>query len=81
MSPADYGIDDRPVIVEESPAKDEGLKDIPMTLTESYESAFRKGYQGNMPWTSNGVDKNGDITTIGTATLSFKNNHTQLVYP
>jgi hypothetical protein len=80
-SPTDYGINDRPVIIEESPGKDAGLIDIPMTLTQSFESALTKGYQGNLPWTSNGVDGNGDITTIGPATLSFKNNHTELVYP
>jgi hypothetical protein len=80
-SPTDYGINDKPVIIEESPGKDAGLADIPMTLVQSYESAFTKGYQGNMPWTSNGVDGNGDITTIGPAALSFKNNHTELVYP
>jgi hypothetical protein len=80
-SPTDYEINDRPVIIEESPGKDAGLSDIPMTMTQSYESALAKGYQGNMPWTSNGVDSNGDITTIGPATLSFKNNHPELVYP
>lgn len=80
-SPADYGINDRPVIIEESPGKDAGLTDIPMTLLQAYESALSKGYQGNLPWTSNGVDRNGDITTIGHATLSFKNNHSELVYP
>jgi hypothetical protein len=80
-SPADYGINDRPVIIEESPGKDAGLTEIPMTLAQSYESALEKGYQGNLPWTSNGVDGNGDITTIGSATLSFKNRHTELVYP
>jgi hypothetical protein len=80
-SPADYGINDRPVIIEESPGKDAGLAAIPMTLIQSYESALAKGYQGNMPWTSNGVDSNGDITTIGPGTLSFKNNHPGLVYP
>jgi hypothetical protein len=80
-SPADYGIDDRPVIIEESPAKDAGLTDIPITLTQAYEKALEKGYQGNLPWTSNGVDANGNLTTIGPATLSFKNNHTELVYP
>jgi hypothetical protein len=80
-SPADYGINDRPVIIEESPGKDQGLLNIPITLQESYEKAFQLGYQGNLPWTSNGVDRNGDITTIGPATLSFKNNHPELVYP
>jgi hypothetical protein len=81
MTPADYGINDKPVIIEESPGKDSGLKEIPMTLVQAYESAFEKGYQGNMPWTSNGVDENGDIKTVGVAALSFKNNHQDLVYP
>jgi len=81
MSPTEYGINDKPVIIEESPGKDSGLKDIPMTLVQAYESAFEMGYQGNMPWTSNGVDENGDITTVGVATLAFKNNHPELVYP
>jgi hypothetical protein len=80
-SPADYGINDRPVIIEESPAKDDGLTDIPVTLTQAYETALAKGYQGNLPWTSNGVDRNGNITTLGPATLSFKNNHPELVNP
>ncbi len=81
MSPADYGINDRPVIIEEAPAKDAGLKEIPVTLTEAYEKALEKGYQGNMPWTSNGVDSNGDITTVGPAALSFSKNHPELVHP
>ncbi len=80
-SPADYGINDRPVIIEESPAKDAGLTDIPITLIKAFEAAYTKGYQGNFPWTSNGVDANGDLSYIGPATLSFKNNHPALVYP
>jgi hypothetical protein len=81
LSPADYEIDDKPVLVEESPAKDEGLKEIPITLAEAYEAAFKLGYQGVMPWTSNGVDRNGNITTVGLATLSFEKNHPELVVP
>ena len=81
MSPSDYGINDRPVIIEESPAKDEGLKEVEITLMEAYELALLKGYQGNMPWTSNGVDRNGNISTIGPATLSFSKNHPELVFP
>jgi hypothetical protein len=80
-SPADYGINDKPVVIEESPGKDAGLTEIPLTLMQAYESALLRGYQGNLPWTSNGVDGNGDITTIGPATRSFKNNHPELVYP
>ncbi len=80
-SPTNYGINDRPVIIEELGGKDADLIDIPMTVTQSYETAFTKGYQGNLAWTSNGVDAHGDITTVGPAALSFKNNHTSLVYP
>ncbi len=80
-SPAGYGIDDKPVIIEESPARDEGLKEAGVTLTEAFEKAFEKGYQGNLPWTSNGVDRNGGIATLGPATLAFKNKHPELVCP
>ncbi len=80
-SPADYGINDRPVIIEESPARDEGLKEIPVTLVQAYEAALKNGYQGNLPWTSNGVDRNGNINTLGRATLEFSNNHPDLVHP
>jgi hypothetical protein len=81
MSPADYEINDRPVIIEECPAKDEGLTDIPVTMIQAFENALAKGYQGIMPWTSNGVDRNGNISTLGPAALSFKNNHPDLVNP
>ncbi len=78
-TPEDYGINDRPVIIEESPGKDSGLKEIPLSIEEAYERALTNGYQGNLPWTSNGVDRNGDINTIGPAALSFRNKHPELV--
>ena len=81
MSPKDYGIDNKPVLIGEMPAKDSGLKEINITLLQSYEKAYEKGYQGVMPWTSNGVDENGNLTTVGPAAVSFRNNHYLLVYP
>jgi hypothetical protein len=78
LSPADYGINDKPVIIEECPANDSGLKEIPVTLSASYEKAFELGYQGIFPWTSNGVDRNGNITTVGPAASSFHGNHGNL---
>lgn len=81
LTSADYGIDDKPVVIEETPARDEGLKEVKITLVESVELALKNGYQGNMPWTSNGVDRNGNITTVGPATISFSKNHADLVYP
>ena len=79
LSPADYQINDRPVVVGECPAQD--MSEIPVTITQALENAFSNGYQGTFPWTSNGVDANGSLTTLGPATTSFKNNHYDLVYP
>jgi len=81
LTPEDYGINDKPVLVGEMPAKDSGFKEIPLTLTEAIEKAYEKGYQGAMPWTSNGVDRNGNLETVGPAALSFKNKYPKLVYP
>ncbi|MBN1995984.1 carbohydrate-binding protein [candidate division KSB1 bacterium] len=79
LSPADYQINDRPVVVGECPAQD--MSEIPITITQALENALSNGYQGTFPWTSNGVDANGSLTTLGPATTSFKNNHFSLVYP
>ncbi|NQT24340.1 carbohydrate-binding protein [candidate division KSB1 bacterium] len=79
LSPADYQINDRPVVVGECPAQD--MSEIPVTITQALENALSNGYQGTFPWTSNGVDANGSLTTLGPATTSFKNNHYALVYP
>ena len=79
LSPADYQINDRPVVVGECPAQD--MSEIPVTITQALENALSLGYQGTFPWTSNGVDANGSLTTLGPATTSFKNNHYSLVYP
>ncbi len=79
MSPADYQINDRPVVVGECPAQD--MPEIPVTITQALENALANGYQGTFPWTSNGVDANGSLTTLGPATTSFKDNHYALVYP
>lgn len=81
LTPGEYGINDKPVIIEECPAGDEGYSEIPITITVAFEKSLEKGYQGIMPWTSNGVDGNGNISTMGSAALSFKNNHPGLVYP
>jgi Cellulase (glycosyl hydrolase family 5). len=81
MSPKEYGIDDKPVLIGEVAASDAGIKETSMTLLEAYENAFKIGYQGVMPWTSNGVDKLGNLTTMGQTALEFKNRHYKLVCP
>jgi len=51
------------------------------TLTQDYENAYLNGWQGVMPWTSNGVDSNGGMAQLSPATTTFRNNHPQLVFP
>ncbi|UYZ62960.1 PA14 domain-containing protein [Hymenobacter weizhouensis] len=78
-SPADFGMTDKPCLVGETPAK--GTTKPTQTLTQNYENAFQRQWQGVMAWTSNGVDTNGDITQLGVATKAFRDNHNALVYP
>lgn len=51
------------------------------TITTDYINAFNNGWQGVMPWTSNGVDINGDLSNMGEATKHIKENFNSLVNP
>jgi hypothetical protein len=73
-----YGLADKPVIIGEMPAVGVGG----IGITPAFENCLRNGVQGILPWTTNGVDNNGSLSTgLGAALTSFKNNHTALVYP
>ena len=73
-SPVDYEINDRPVIIGEMPAKSDGLP-FGLTMLKAFENAFNLGYCGHFPWTSNGVDKIGNLDDFADASLTFVNNH------
>ncbi|SFT16081.1 cadherin-like beta sandwich domain-containing protein [Paenibacillus sp. BC26] len=78
MTPEQFGLSaDRPAVIGETAA----LGTAGHTLTQDYVSAYANGWQGMMPWTSNGVDGLGDITRVGPAASSFYNQHPDLVYP
>ena len=51
------------------------------TLTEDLEAAFAHGWQGTMPWTSNGVDRNGGLAEVSVAAAAFRDAHPALVFP
>ncbi len=76
-TPASFGISDKPCVVGECSA----MGSTGHTLTQDYEAAFSNGWQGMMPWTSNGVDSNGGWSQVSPASNSFKNNHYSLVLP
>ncbi len=71
QSPSAYGINDRPVIIGEMPAVDSLLPKI--TIAQAFSKAYKLGYCGHYPWTSNGVDKYGKLSNFGSAALSFNN--------
>lgn len=51
------------------------------TLAEDVEAAFVNGWQGTMPWTSNGVDRNGGFAEVSAATAAFRDAHPEVVFP
>lgn len=67
----------KPVLVGEGPANGSTNH----SLTEDYENAYNNGWQGVMPWTSNGVDSNGGFDQLTPATRAFRDNHYNLVFP
>ncbi|MFZ6028985.1 MAG: cellulase family glycosylhydrolase [Chloroflexota bacterium] len=73
-----YGADPgKPSMIGETPA----TGSTGHTLTEDYENAYLNGWQGVMPWTSNGVDSNGGFDQVTPATRAFRDNHLSLVFP
>lgn len=78
MSPAQYGMSaDRPNILGESTAKGT----VGHTLTDDIMNAYANGWQGIMPWTSNGVDANGNMSDLAPAASAFYALHPGLVFP
>jgi hypothetical protein len=51
------------------------------SLLEDIEAALANGWQGTMPWTSNGVDANGGFSEVSPAATAFRNAHSSLVFP
>ena len=63
------------MIVGEAPAKGSAG----MSIAENYRQAFLHGWQGFMPWTSNGVDDNGNIEDMRAGPAWLFTSHPDLV--
>ena len=74
-TPADMGLTGKPCIVGEMPAKGSAGQ----TIEANYRSAFALGWQGVMPWTSNGVDTNGKLSDMAPGARWFFGAHPQLL--
>jgi len=78
-TPADFGMDDKAVLIGETPAGNPGTPNL--AVLASYNALKNNGYQGHFPWTSNGVDALGDISKFGADAKTFATNNSALVYP
>lgn len=68
---------DRPLMFGEHPAHGTSGH----SLAEDLEAALSNGWQGTMPWTSNGVDRNGGFAEVSAAAAPFRDAHPELVFP
>jgi len=75
LSPAEMGIVGKPAIAGEMPAHGSDKQ----TIEENYRNAFAHGWQGVMPWTSNGVDDNGNLNDMAPGALWFFTTHGDLL--
>jgi hypothetical protein len=84
-TPADYGINDRPCVIGENPAKgvynDGASPTLEVPASQMFMDAYDKGWKGLMPWTSNGVDSNGNLKDFESGLLNFQKAHPELVDP
>jgi hypothetical protein len=51
------------------------------TIITDYENAYNNGWQGVMPWTSNGVDGNGDLNDLSPATRNMFAKYRNDIFP
>ncbi len=84
-TPEYYGIGDRPCMVGENPAKgvfnDAASPKLEVSPDEMFIKAYLNGWKGIMPWTSNGVDRNGTLDDFRIGLKAFKAKYPELIDP
>lgn len=84
-TPPEWGLDDsKPALIGEcaavgSKGKTKGTENN--TLTTDYENAYLNGWQGVMPWTSNGVDGCGGFNDLIPATEYMAKKYGNMIFP
>jgi hypothetical protein len=74
----------KPALIGECSAKGTGKNLYGITdntIITDYEQAYLNGWQGVMPWTSNGVDANGNLKDISPATLYMLEKYPDIIFP
>jgi len=84
-TPALYGINDRPCVIGENPANgvfnDGANPTLVVPASEMFLAAYKNGWKGLMPWTSNGNDDNGNLNAFKSGLLAFQQAYPGLVDP
>jgi len=86
-TPDYYGINDRPCMVGENPAKGVFNQDtsryniLVIPISEAYIKTYQQGWKGLLVWTSNGVDRNGNLTDCSPGLTAFQKQYPELVSP
>jgi len=76
--PSSWEIDEKPCVIGEYAAIGHGAGYSP---AECLQKAVALGWQGVMPWTSNGVDDNGSLSNFGSAFKTWSDANHDLVFP
>ncbi len=85
-SPEYYGINDRPCMVAENPAKGifiqtEKGDSLVVSMSDAYIKAYQNGWKGLMVWTSNGVDKYGTLDDCRAGLKAFEEKYPEKINP
>jgi hypothetical protein len=72
-------------VIGENPAKgvynDAANPTLVVPASLMFIGAYNKGWKGVMPWTSNGVDTNGNLNDFKDGLKAFKDAHPELIDP
>lgn len=79
VSTADNQLVGKPVVMGEMPSKDSHFA-TGTTIPQVFDFLLNNGYSGHFPWTSNGTDANGNLSTFGSAALAFQRAHSGVVF-
>ena len=86
-TPASYGMNDRPCMVGENPARgvftqnEQGKNVLVVPIEEAYIKTYQQGWKGLLVWTSNGVDSNGNLSDCSPGLTAFYKQYPGLVNP
>jgi len=85
--PEDFGMNDRPCMVGENPARgvfrqnEQGKNILVVPIEEAYIKTYQQGWKGLLVWTSNGVDGNGSLKDCAAGLTAFDKQYPGLVRP